>query len=224
MRRFLLVPACVLLVSAPAAAADMPVKAAPYTPVYSWTGFYLGGHVGYGWTDPKLSASDRAAITATYGSVPAPKGGVGGVQALYNYQLANRIVLGLGFEVNGFGVDAFRQTTGIAPVSSLKSTVDWDLALYGRLGYAFDRIMPYVLVGGAWDHNKVSGFNGFIGPFAVSNWHSGWTLGGGVEAAVWDRWTMRVQYRYVDVGTKAYLNRQIGSTGSTIDIGVNYHF
>ncbi len=222
MRQFWLVPAFVLSLSASAFAADMPVKAVPH--VYNWTGFYLGGHVGYGWTDPGLNAVDTAAINATYGSVPKPKGAVGGVQALYNWQLPNRIVVGIGLEMNGFGVKEFKQSTGLAGTSSLTSTLDWDIALYGRLGYAFDRFMLYGLFGGAWDHNTANGFNGTIGTFSVSNWHSGWTAGGGIEAPVWDRWTMRAQYRFVDVNTKTYLNRQISSTGSTVDIGLNYRF
>ena len=41
-------------VAAPASAADMPVKAAPpppVAPIYNWTGFYIGAHVGGAWTD-----------------------------------------------------------------------------------------------------------------------------------------------------------------------------
>ena len=41
-------------VVAPASAADMPVKAAPpppVAPIYNWTGFYIGAHVGGAWTD-----------------------------------------------------------------------------------------------------------------------------------------------------------------------------
>jgi opacity protein-like surface antigen len=213
-----------VIFSAPALAADMPVKAQPMAPVYSWTGFYVGGHAGYAWTTQNMSATDRAAITATYGAVPSPKGFVGGLHAGYDYQLANRVVVGLGLEVNGFGVDAVNNTTGIAPGSSLKSTIDWDFTVFGRVGYAFDRFLPYVLLGGAWDHNKTNGFNGFIGPFSVNVWHTGWTVGAGVEMPIANHWTGRVQYRFVDSDTQTYLNRQISGTGSIIDVGISYRF
>lgn len=224
MRKVLVAFAYVALFSGAAVAADLPVKATPHVlPAYNWTGFYIGAQAGYGWTTQSMSATDRAAITATYGAVPSPKGFIGGVRAGYDWQLPNRLVVGLGLEANGLGIDAFNSTTGLAG-TTLKSTIDWDVALYGRVGYAFDRFLPYVLAGAAWDHNKVSGNNGFIGSFTVSNWHSGWTVGAGVEAVLVEHWTGRVQFRYVDSDTRTYLNRQISGTGADIDIGVSYRF
>jgi opacity protein-like surface antigen len=224
MRNFCSALVGAVIFSAPALAADMPVKAQPIAPVYSWTGFYVGGHAGYAWTTQRMSATDRAAITATYGAVPSPKGFVGGLHAGYDYQLANRVVVGIGLEVNGFGVDAVNNTTGIAPGSSLKSTVDWDFTVFGRVGYTFDGFLPYVLFGGAWDHNKVNGFNGFIGPLSVNVWHTGWTAGVVVEMPTASHWIERVQYRFVDSDTQTYLNRQISRTGSNVDAGVSYRF
>jgi len=65
-----------------ALAADLPpapaYKAAPIAAVYDWTGFYVGGNLGYGWA--------RASGTATVGGVPTTasenlNGVLGGVQA-----------------------------------------------------------------------------------------------------------------------------------------------
>ena len=56
-------------------------------PAYNWTGFSVGAQTGYGWTTQDMSAADRAAITATYGAVPSPKGFIGGVRASYDWQL-----------------------------------------------------------------------------------------------------------------------------------------
>ena len=73
-------------------AADMPVKAPPVVAtVFSWTGFYVGGHAGYAWGEANASAADTAALTATYGGVPHPKGFYGGVHGGYNVQLPNRV-------------------------------------------------------------------------------------------------------------------------------------
>ena len=54
MKKFLTAVALIVFVPASAMAADMaarmPVKAPPpVAAVYNWTGFYIGGHVGYGW-------------------------------------------------------------------------------------------------------------------------------------------------------------------------------
>ena len=115
MVRALLTGACCLMISVtPGVAADMPVKAAKpvFAPMVTWTGFYVGGHIGYGSSRADLSAADSAAITATYGAVPAPDGFVGGLHGGYDYQMANRIVLGVGVEINGFGIDASRTRPG----------------------------------------------------------------------------------------------------------------
>ena len=227
MVRALLTGACCLMISVtPGVAADMPVKAAKpvFAPMVTWTGFYVGGHIGYGSSRADLSAADSAAITATYGAVPAPDGFVGGLHGGYDYQMANRIVLGVGVEINGFGIDAFNDTTGIAPGSSLKSALNWEIAVYGRAGYAFDRWMPYLLGGGSFVRQRVSGFNGFIGPFSVSNWHTGFTVGGGVEAIIVPGWSGRVQARYVDVSRETFLNRQIGGNAWLVDVGASRRF
>jgi opacity protein-like surface antigen len=151
MRRLIAAFVCIAALSGSAMAADMAVKAKPVDYVCNWTGFYLGGHVGYGWVSSSMSAADTAAVQATYGSVPAPKGFAGGIQGGYDWQLANRLVFGLGLELNGFGIDSLNATTGIAPGSSLKSTVDWDVTGFARLGYAMGRVMPYVLAGISFD-------------------------------------------------------------------------
>src|SRR4029078_598728 len=66
----------------------------------------------------------------------------------------------------------------------------------GRLGYAFDRIMPYVTGGAAFGGIKTN-----IPGFGNTNeTKSGWTVGGGVEAAIAGPWTAKVEYLYVDLG------------------------
>ena len=65
MKKLLLAMASLVAlgVAAPASAADMPVKAAPpppVAPIYNWTGFYIGAHVG-GARGPTRTGSTRAA-------------------------------------------------------------------------------------------------------------------------------------------------------------------
>ena len=51
MKKLLFAATAAGALAAPAQAADLPVKAPPVVAaaVYSWTGFYIGGHVGYAW-------------------------------------------------------------------------------------------------------------------------------------------------------------------------------
>jgi outer membrane immunogenic protein len=99
------------MIGTPALAADMPVKAPP-APVYSWTGWYVGGNVGYSWgsghTDVSGSGTDLSfpppappvvGTTTTIGfadsSTARLNGWIGGVQAGYNFQVNSRWVVGL---------------------------------------------------------------------------------------------------------------------------------
>jgi outer membrane immunogenic protein len=218
----------VLLSGTCASAADLPAriytKAPMVDPIYSWTGFYLGAHAGFILANADASAADTAAITATYGRMPKPEGGFAGLHAGYNYQLPSKLVLGVEASVDGLGIDGLKDTLGIAPGSSLKVTTDWVFGVVGRVGYAVDRWLPYVFAGGTWAHDKEIGFNPFIGPFALANMHSGWTTGAGVEYAFANRWSGRLQYRYIDVDRQQYNRVQVGGTASGVDVGASYHF
>jgi outer membrane immunogenic protein len=93
-----------LAASGLALAADMVVKAPPPpAPVYSWTGFYIGGNIGYSWGKASGDLNDPAiAFFSGLGSLPTsfseslkPKGGIGGGQFGYNYQINPTWVVGL---------------------------------------------------------------------------------------------------------------------------------
>lgn len=106
MRRILLTAAAVALSSSFAMAADMPARAPVYkapaavpSPVYGWTGFYIGVNGGYGWSDRNVdyTANDPNILLRTCGGLsgstcasPASfnsNGGVAGGQIGYNWQL-----------------------------------------------------------------------------------------------------------------------------------------
>jgi outer membrane immunogenic protein len=211
-----------------ALAADLPArvytKAPALEPIYNWTGFYLGGHAGYIVANANANAVDTAAITATYGRMPAPQGGFAGLHGGYNFQLPSKFVLGVEASVDGLGIDGLKDTLGIPPGSSLKVATDWVFSVVGRAGYAVDRWLPYIFAGGTWAHDKENGFNPFIGNFALANTHAGWTAGAGVEYAFANHWSARLQYRYVDVDRQQYNRVQVGGTASGVDVGASYHF
>ncbi|MEW6767953.1 MAG: outer membrane protein [Pseudomonadota bacterium] len=211
-----------------ATAADLAprvyTKAPVIDPVFNWTGFYLGAHAGYLAGRARANAANTAAITATYGRMPKPEGGFAGIQGGYNYQFANRIVLGIEASVEGFGIDGMKDSLGIPPGSALSVSTDWAYSVVGRLGYAIDRWLPYAFAGVIGVHDKESGFNPFIGAFALQNTHTGWTAGAGVEYAFTRNWSARLQYRYADIDKQQYNLVRVGGTGSSGDIGFNYRF
>jgi high affinity Mn2+ porin len=192
-----------------AADAAMPVKAPPIAYAYDWTGFYIGGHFGWGVsTQPmNLSMAPGDALSEPYRA----SGMLGGLQAGYNYQLPNRVVLGVEAGVtfaDTFGKRSFTDTNfgGGQFISNLQSFG----TARGRLGYALGSgwgwMMPYITGGLAWGENKaeVDFADGTVQTKSLA--HLGWTAGAGVEFPIGDHWTAKAEYQYVDLGAKTYNN------------------
>lgn len=216
-----------------ASAADMaarPVYKAPIVvPAYNWSGFYIGGNVGYGWGDVNLTAFGM-------GGSASVDGWFAGGQIGYNWQGAGSPWV-FGIEVDSQWANVTKDVTVAGPgvVANAFSTLDYFGTLRGRVGYAFDRAMIYGTGGLAWGSNEI-GVGVAVGPFLAgvsqSNTHVGWTIGGGVEWALLDNWTAKVEYLYVDLGNKNYLSGiagpGLGFDGNldvhTVKVGLNYRF
>ena len=213
--KFVLVPGALLgaLLAGPALAADLsspapasyPVKAAPAAPpVFSWTGFYIGGNAGYAWGSGKDAAD-------LYGL--EPDGWFAGGQVGYNFQLVNNVLIGLEADIQGGDISGGS--------NGLESKLDYYGTVRARLGYAVDRVLPYVTGGLAYGKNTITDYG-----LSDSNTHIGWVAGAGVEYAITNNWTARAEYMYVDLGSKTYDNigADAGVSGSTARLGVNYKF
>lgn len=218
------VAACQLMTGTSAQAADlasrMYTKAPPMAQIYSWTGFYVGAHVGGAWSDTTLTAADAAALTATYGGVPHPSGVIGGGQIGYNHQFQNVV---LGIELAGGAGPGFSDRVSIPGVSSLKTEGEYFVMLGGRIGYAFDRWLPYFTAGGAWGGNKADAVTPF-GTGQFKNDHTGYFAGGGVEYAFLNNFSVGVEYRYIDFDRRVYGGVSTGSEISSVSGRVNYRF
>jgi outer membrane immunogenic protein len=188
-----------------AAAADLraPVYKAPPAPppVFSWTGFYLGGHVGgvFGnkdWTDVTvppavdLGSHDISGILAggQVGFNWQTGAWVWGVEAQFSWTNAD------GDHVDPLG---FRDS----------SELNWLGTATVRLGYAVDRVLFYAKGGAAWvneDFTTVSVPGALIAADSNDNTRVGWTVGAGIEWASWDNWSAKVEYNFMDFGTDTF--------------------
>src|SRR6476660_9595624 len=104
-----------LSTSALAAVIATPAIAAPPSPVYSWTGFYLGGNLGYSWGRAKINGDvgGGTADTICCGTVDVPganisdklnlNGWTGGGQIGYNWQTGPNWMWGLEADIQGTG-------------------------------------------------------------------------------------------------------------------------
>jgi len=224
MKTFLLASVAALALGvASASAADiarrqMPAKAPPYVaPAYNWTGFYVGINGG--------GAFGRSDLSNPAGSVGYDvNGGLVGGTLGYNYQVG-QAVFGIEGDVDWADISG-NTSSGICRGTTCSTRNDWLGTVRGRVGYAFDRFMPYVTGGAAFGDVKTS-IAGFSGQ---TDTNAGWTAGGGLEAAISGPWTAKVEYLYVDLGKDTCGVANCGVSTNTdfhsniVRAGINYRF
>jgi outer membrane immunogenic protein len=209
-----------LAAAVPASAADLPrgpvpYKAPAYVAGYNWTGFYLGINGGGGFGDSEWK---------TLGVSNSPSGGMIGITAGYNWQgMGSPWVFGIEGDVDWtFFDDSVACPVGIA----CETKNNWLATVRGRVGYTWDRFMPYATGGIAFGDIEANRST-FVG---ASDTNIGWTVGAGLEAALVGNWTAKVEYLYVDLGDIACSAAACG-VATNVDLtmnvfraGVNYRF
>jgi len=196
----------------------MPTKAPIYSAPYNWTGFYLGVNGGGGWGSSEWTNS--AGTTGTFDI----SGGVVGGTAGYNWQM-NQVVFGLEGDIDWSNIRG-STSSGICAGGSCETRNNWLGTVRGRIGYAFDRFMPYVTGGLAVGDIKAEP----AGLGSTTKTNAGWTLGGGLEFAVAGPWTAKVEYLYADLG-KGSCDVAVCGISTDVDFhtslvrgGINYRF
>jgi outer membrane immunogenic protein len=224
MKRYILAACAGLLAVAmatPSSAADLPrpaYKAPIYAPpaVFSWTGFYVGINGGYAWGTGEASN--------VFGSASADQDGwlLGGTLG-YNLQTG---VWVWGIEgdldyafINGNTSNTFAGCPGCEMKNTYFATAR------GRIGYAWDRFLPYITGGAAFSGFKFTAPGG-----SVTETNYGWTIGAGLEYAFLGAWSAKIEYLYADLGNG---NCDAGTCGVSTDFetkvnvvraGLNYRF
>lgn len=165
-----------------AVAADLAAYKAPRAAAFDWSGLYVGTNAGYGWLD--------AGGTSL-------KGIIGGGQMGANWQTGN-FVLGLETDLQATGQKAMTTTTAAGVTVTETDKLSWLGTTRLRAGFAADRWLVYGTGGVAYGQIKEDGTvsGGLVGTYSGSNTKVGWTLGGGVEAAIDRNWSWKVEYLY----------------------------
>jgi outer membrane immunogenic protein len=221
---------------ASALAADLPVKAPVYkaapapAPIFSWTGFYVGGNVGGAWGQSDITLSNHTgspffddfdpvqeAIGFATGSPRFNQSSfIGGVQVGYNAQVSPNFVIGLETDFSWQDLNTTQSThivDGCCARDFLTTSSTNNLfTLRARIGYASDRMLVYAT--GGWASAKRNFSQSIIFNFPIgsqffgskSGWDDGWTVGAGLEYALINNWTMRVEYLNVDLGNFSFDN------------------
>ena len=195
----------------------MPMKAslllkAPPPESYDWTGFYVGGHLGIAWgrsnwTEQPDGLAGSLNLLQRPDAFNETGSWFGGVQAGYNYMLANRFVIGVHADVsapafqNLDGVSIGGTSTFVSPTLGQQSYSETVLdmgTVRGRIGYAPGHWLFYATGGFAWSYdqltvNQLANGGTTDMPFL---WRLGWVAGGGVEFPLLPNWTAGMEYLY----------------------------
>ena len=201
-----------------AKAADIPVKA-PITkamPVWSWTGFYVGGHLGAGVGSTTVS---NPYGPSAFGDAVTTPAALLGLQAGYNWQISPQAVVGLEADTSFLDARGTNTCLQISPLvvnqvgSNCNSSPRWTGTLTGRSGLITGvqgRTLVYGKGGLAWMHGDVtmdpnnqfynSAAEALAVPTSLSTTRWGWTIGAGVEHAMTPAWSLKAEYDYSRFG------------------------
>lgn len=229
LRRTCLAAAAILAATLTAQAADVPVykapiKKAPPIAYYGWSGLYLGAHLGYGWGDKDWTN------TANNSNSVDVDGFLGGLQLGFNYEF-NSLVVGIEGDWSWTGIDG-QESAGVAlaictTAIPCDANVKWLATVAGRLGFTWGPGLLYVKGGAAWARDNYSFLNTVS---TASDTRSGWVFGVGLEYMMAARWSAKLEYNYLDLGTDALIFSPGGGTVNidqeihAIKLGINYHF
>ena len=204
----------------PVGAADLsprygpPITKAPmYAPGFNWTGFYVGINGGGAWGTSRWDSTNRFDVNGWL---------IGGT-AGYNWQLG-QAVFGIEADIDATNING--STTAFCNLGC-RTKNNWLGTVRGRLGYAFDRFLPYVTGGAAFGDIQAS-TPGFAGN---STTNVGYALGGGIEFAVLQNLSVKAEYLFVDLGDfncglacGARTNDKVSFRSNIFRGGLNYRF
>jgi outer membrane immunogenic protein len=193
----------------------------PIVEVWNWTGFYIGGNIGYSWgrsSDTSTLTNGAGTVLFTSADRRNMDGVIGGGQIGYNWQMQNW-VWGLEADIQGSdqkGGRSFLCPTGICtppfgviavfpgpavPVA-IDQKLEWFGTVRGRVGVlATPKVLFYATGGLAYGEVRTAETIG-AAAFAFSNstTRAGYTVGAGVEGVIAGNWTAKLEYLYVDLG------------------------
>lgn len=191
-----------------------------------WQGAYVGLNIGGLWN----STSTAIGENNTGGGFSGASGGfIGGAQVGYNYLLGPVLI---GPEIDFQGSTLQTAVSGSAGPSTIAAnySVPWFATFRARAGYPVGSVMPYVTGGAVWGQQNLNGYDTAGGGyFNASNNFWTWTVGGGVEGHITDKWSAKLEYLYIGtpstpLSTPDTTSVTGSAVGNVIRVGLNYKF
>lgn len=229
IRKLLLSSVAIAAVTSSAFAADLPSRRAPPVyvpppvPLFSWTGFYIGGDAGYafGRDSVRQVAAPLGAGPDVFYNTGTPNGTTGGAHIGYNFSTQSLPILGqfagglssipfiggfggaggvVGVEGDVQGTDYRSSQTFGAFTGTTRNEINGSAR--GRIGIAVDRALFFATGGAAFAQFQ----NTYAAPALTGGYQNlthtkvGYTVGGGIEYAITTQFSLRGEYRYTDYG------------------------
>src|SRR6266436_2267266 len=211
------IAAVALLASTGAQAADafIPTKAPPFVAAYNWSGLYVGGHLGAGFSYRNWTLSDGSLAEA--GDAAMLGGQIG-----FNYQVGKWV---LGAEGDAAWGNLKDESVCPDGINTCWTRQSWLATATGRIGYVFDPALFYLKGGAAFtraDYFKTAPIPSPLderggGPRA------GWTAGAGMDYALWNNWSVRLEYDYLDFGSRAFAMNNAGTFAENVTVRLKAH-
>jgi outer membrane immunogenic protein len=192
-------------ISSTAAFADVYQPRAAYAPpIMSWTGFYIGGHIGGAWSDGEWSDVTFSNLAFTGERFDhSISGFIGGGQIGYNQQFGNFV---LGVEATLSGADLNREFNSVLfPTVSFSTDINTIATVTGRFGVAGAQWLFYGKAGWAGAQVEASGRNAdpaALDRFHFDDWRNGWTVGAGLEYKIARNVSVGVEYSFIELNNE----------------------
>jgi outer membrane immunogenic protein len=216
-------------------------------PLYIWSGFYVGAHVGGGWAQDSFRQTPAAIVVGGSSGSINSSGVIGGGQAGFNWVFIPNWLLGFEADVSGANLDGTK-VTNVSPIVAIGWTekVDAFGTARGRLGYVANNWLFYATGGFAWSDDTFmrtqlaqSATSVPVGDMrSNSPTRGGWAVGGGVEWGIYRNLTAKIEYLHFNLDDEGFSFNTINNSGiiisrsvdegrlsiDTIRVGVNYRF
>lgn len=194
---------------------EQPVEPVVAMPVaYDWNGFYFGINAGYGFGG---DADFRGTVDGGRGSADID-GFIGGGQIGYNWQ-NGPWVFGVETDIQYSDISGSVSGTSVAgDAVTFSNDLDYFGTVRGRVGYAFDNVLPYVTGGFAYGGNTLT-YTDALGSVSNDKTHTGYTVGAGIEYGMTEQASLKFEYLYTDLGNKTYFQ----DFGNPIRTDVDFH-